>query len=242
MNPTSARWVYLVGLFLPLISGLEECREDVDCLTQGTYCLQGFCDGHCIPCQQFLRNPPYSGDCAKREEDCGSCLPNTVAEELVGMRHAFQCKKVDEVSTQSFTIFGWPVWTLGVGTTLAFTVCCIIYKKRKQISGLLVICHRKLFGKSPSPSGNVNGVAENEHPINLDGQNEDETTQPLTSNVRPNEERSEDPPEASTTLPTSNSVAYSIEEESGGSENGSEEHNEESCEEQSSFAILIKAK
>ncbi|KAK4029030.1 hypothetical protein OUZ56_022044 [Daphnia magna] len=97
----------------------------------------------------------------------------------------------------------------------------------------------KWFGKSPPTSDNVNGVAESKPSFNLDGKNEDKTTQPLTLNVQPNEERSENPPErvmnnikASTPLPISNSVAYSIEEEPGGSENGSEEHNGESCNEQ----------
>lgn len=142
----------------PFVHGLEteKCREDAECLTQGTYCLQGFCDGHCIPCQQFLRNPPYSGDCAKHEEDCGSCLPNTRAEELVGMRHAFRCKKVDEfipaINTQQpFTIPEWLTWTLSVVAVALTVTVATLYMRHKK--------------------------------------NSEERIQPVTMDVRPNEER-----------------------------------------------------
>lgn len=165
----------------------------------------------------------------------------TVSEELPEM-HRVLVDEVDEVSTQSFTIFGWTIWDLVEFVELVVIVYDLRYFCKKILS---VICHCKWFGKSPPTSDNVNGVAESEPPFNLDGQNEDETTQPLKSNVRPTEERSENPPErvnnikASAPLPTSNSVAYSIEEEPGGSENGSEEHNGESCNEQLPLKIVV---
>ncbi|XP_045034671.1 uncharacterized protein LOC123475726 [Daphnia magna] len=199
---------------------VSQCREDSESLTQGTYCLDGSCGGRCIPCQDFLRQPLSSIDCAKREEDCGHCLNGTVSEELPEMHRVFRGKKVAKVSIQSFTIFGW--------TIRDFVNCilsAIVYIFCEKM--LPVIWHCKCFGKSPPTSDNVNGVAESKPSFNLDGKNEDKTTQPLTLNVQPNEERSENPPErvmnnikASTPLPISNSVAYSIEEEPGGSENG----------------------
>ncbi|XP_045034673.1 uncharacterized protein LOC116930664 [Daphnia magna] len=76
MIPTSARWwVYLVGLLLHLVSGLEECQIDSDCFSSDVYCLDGYCDGHCIPCQNFLRQPPYLGGCAKNKEDLWLVYP-----------------------------------------------------------------------------------------------------------------------------------------------------------------------
>ncbi|XP_045034666.1 uncharacterized protein LOC116930644 isoform X1 [Daphnia magna] len=184
--------ISLVSLF-PFVHGLEICREDAECLTQGTYCLQGFCDGHCIPCQQFLRNPPYSGDCAKHEEDCGSCLPNTVAEELVGMRHAFRCKKVDEfipaINTQQpFTIPEWLTWTLSVVAVLLTVTVATLYMTHKKNS---FSRHDQLFGmSSPTPERNVTEIEMERDPLyNPDWQNEDEMIQPFTIDVRPNEER-----------------------------------------------------
>ncbi|XP_057374231.1 uncharacterized protein LOC130695116 isoform X2 [Daphnia carinata] len=152
---------------------LVTCRKDSECLTPGTYCLDGFCDGHCIPCEKFLRQPPHSGGCAKREEDCGSCIPGTVAEELVGMRHAFRCKKSENfipATTQSsltepFTISKWLTGTLIV-VTLALFVRGSFYIKRKAISE----------------------NAERDPPYNPYWREEDEINQLLNSNVQPNTE------------------------------------------------------
>ncbi|XP_057365825.1 uncharacterized protein LOC130686702 isoform X2 [Daphnia carinata] len=170
-------WMFFVLVqFLPN-QALETCRRDAECTTPGTYCLGGFCDGHCIPCHQFLRNPPYSGDCAKREEDCGTCVPGTVAEELVGMRHAFRCKKAEDpipYPKPAFTVPEWRTLTFSVvGLTVVLALVAVgTFLKHKGI----VFRHRQTSGTSLTTPNNSTGVL-------------DEAEQPLTSGVPPNEER-----------------------------------------------------
>ncbi|KAI9559597.1 hypothetical protein GHT06_013602 [Daphnia sinensis] len=112
--------VYLVGLYFHLVSGLEECQVDSDCFSPDVYCLDGYCDGHCIPCKNFLRQPPYSGGCAKNKEDCGSCVPGAAPEEHVGFQHAFRCEMIHEsVPVDSGMIPQWLAWTaIGLASVL----------------------------------------------------------------------------------------------------------------------------
>lgn len=142
---------------------------------------------------------------------------STVAEELVGMRHAFRCKKVDEfipaINTQQpFTIPEWLTWTLSVVAVLLTVTVATLYMTHKKNSCVikvsefiirLVVAHRRLpneflvsrhdqlFGmSSPTPERNVTEKEMERDPLyNPDWQNEDEMIQPFTMDVRPNEER-----------------------------------------------------
>lgn len=114
-------WVYLVGLLLHLVSGLEECQIDSDCFSSDVYCLDGYCDGHCIPCQNFLRQPPYLGGCAKNKEDCGSCIPGAAPEEHVGLQHAFRCEMIHESGPIDCGLIPqWLAWTAIIVAAVLF--------------------------------------------------------------------------------------------------------------------------
>ncbi|KAI9559595.1 hypothetical protein GHT06_013600 [Daphnia sinensis] len=184
---------FLVHHF-PFSHGLEICREDTECSTPDNYCFNGFCE-YCIPCQQFLRQPPYSGACAKHEEDCGPCLPGAVAEELVRMRYDFRCKKVDELisgssTTQPFTIPDWATWTSSIAVLVMVTGTVVtLYMKLKKNS---VSRHDQLSdGTSPPTSEKVTAqvAVERDAPHNPDWREEEEEIQPLTSIMMSNEER-----------------------------------------------------
>lgn len=75
----------------------QPCLKDGDCTPQDvdTYCLNGRCDGHCLPCGELYHRQPPAKGCAKSPGDCGPCLPGTLAEELVRVgntgRHSDFC-------------------------------------------------------------------------------------------------------------------------------------------------------